>query len=268
VPRRPAPDRPVPDRPVPDQPAPDRPRPADEQAFLDAYDPGAFERPSVAVDVAALTLRDRALWVLLVRRTGHPFRGAWALPGAFLGPRETLDAAAGRALRAKAGLDGVYLEQLYTFSDPDRDPRTRVVGVAYYALVRADRLEPSGLPDGVSLARVHPEDPRRAEVPSDGVVRLAFDHAEILALAVRRLRGKLEYAPVGFELLPERFTLRDLQGVHETILGRPLNKDSFRRRMLESGALRPTGEREIAPGHRPAGYYTLDRAAATDGGPR
>jgi 8-oxo-dGTP diphosphatase len=192
----------------------------------------------LAVDVVLLTVRE-ALEVLLLRREDAPYAGAWALPGAFVRPDEGIEAAARRVLRDKVGLADVYVEQLYTFGEPERDPRGRVVSVAHYALVPAARLElPS---DDLHLAPVY-------------VSPLPFDHEDILATAVRRLRGKLDASPVGYELLPERFTLSQLQRVHERILGRGVNKDSFRRRMVQSGELEPTGELRLGAG-RPAELF-------------
>lgn len=240
----------------------------DEREFLAGYDAARFPHPSVAVDVAVVTVRDGALAALLTRRAEHPFRGAWGLPGGFVGLDESLDAAAARVLAAKGGLSGVYLEQLYTFGAPDRDPRTRVISVAYYALVHPGRL--AGLADGAALATLEVPwagergGPVHARV--DGArVPLAFDHAEQLGWVVRRLRGKLDYAALGFELLPPTFRLRELQAVHEAILGRRLNKDSFRRRILASGRVVATGRRETAVGHRPAALYRFTR---TTGRPR
>lgn len=240
-------------------------RSPDEQAFLDAYDPSAFDRPSVTVDVVLLTALHGELHALLVRRDEHPFKGAWSLPGGFIRMSEALDDAAARVLHDKARLEGVYAEQLYTFGTPNRDPRTRVLSVAYVALVNAARLQ-HVQSDAVRLAGLRVEWEGEVGGPAfatwnGAVLPLAFDHADILGLAVKRLRGKLGYAPVGFELLPTRFTLRDLQTVHETILGRKLNKDSFRRRMLASGQLEAVGEREEDKGHRPAALYTFQRSA-------
>jgi len=238
-----------------------------EDEFLAEYDPAAFERLSVAVDVAVLTVADNALRVLLVRRSEHPHARRWALPGGFVARRESLDAAAARVLARKAGLEGIFLEQLYTFGAVERDPRTRVVAVAYYALVDAARLAAAARAPAAALATVQVawagEAGGVAEVrgPDGAVLPLAFDHAEVLGTAVLRLRGKLDYAPVGFPLLPERFTLRDLQEVHETVLGRPLNRDSFRRRMLASGQLRATGDHERDVPYRPAEFYTAVRPA-------
>ena len=232
-----------------------------EQAFLAAYDPDAFEHPSLAVDVVLLTVLDEALAAGLVRREAHPHRGRWGLPGTFVGISESVDAAAARALAEKTGLKGVFVEQLYTFGAPKRDPRTRVVSVTYYALVAPERLNPVAGP-GLSLLRLNVPwagevggAVEALDVAGDRIVALAFDHAKIIGMAVQRIRGKLDYAPIGFQLLPERFTLRRLQAIHETVLGRPTNKDSFRRRMLASGNLEASGEFEREVGHRPAELY-------------
>jgi 8-oxo-dGTP diphosphatase len=240
-----------------------------EEAFLASYDPGAFERPSVAVDVALLAVFEGHLETVLVTRADHPFRGSLALPGGFVRMDESLDAAATRLLATKAGIEGVFIEQLYTFGDPGRDPRTRVVTVAYYALVDRRRLSAAGAASTSAVTA-------RVGVPWEGEtggpvqvlgqageeLPLAFDHADILGMAVKRIRGKLDYTPIGFQLLPALFTLRDLQDVHETVLGRPLNKDSFRRRMLASGQLEATGERQRDVDHRPAELYRFSRRSA------
>lgn len=239
-------------------------RSQEEQAFLAGYDPNAFVRPSVAVDVVILTVAEGRLWAVLRPREQHPHKGRWALPGGFVGIDESLDSAAARLLRAKAGLEGVFLEQLYTFGRPDRDPRMRIITVAYYALVPAAQL--AGVNGGAILAPLDvpwsgeqggPVEPRDRD---DQRLELAFDHAEILGLAVQRIRGKLSYTAIGFALLPPTFTLRELRLVHEAILGEPLNKDSFRRRLLASGDLEPTGERQEDVGHRPAALYRFTRA--------
>lgn len=230
-----------------------------EQAFLAGYDSAAFERPSVAVDVVLLAPADGNLHTLLVQRSEHPFKGQWALPGGFIHLSEGLDATATRVLREKTGLKGIFLEQLYTFGEPKRDPRTRILSVAYMALVDHDRLAASKAEDAVRRLVVPWKDeiggPVEALDAQGRPLPLAFDHAEILGLAVKRLRGKLDYSPVAFQLLPESFTLFDLQKVHETVLGRKLNKDSFRRRMLATGLLEPSGEQQEDVGHRPAALY-------------
>ena len=240
-----------------------------EAAFLASYDATKFERPSLTVDLALLSAFEGALYTLVVRRGEHPYKGRWSLPGGFVGMKESLDAAASRVLAAKAGLGRVFLEQLYTFGDPVRDPRTRVVTVAYYALVDRQRFDLAKAKSELRVARVH--------VPWDGeaggaielrgedstLLAAAFDHADIVGMAVKRLRGKLDYTPIGFQLLPSEFTLLDLQRVHETVLGRPVNKDSFRRRMLASGDLEATGKAQQDVDHRPAELYRFARRSAT-----
>lgn len=247
-----------------------RSAPKDEEArFLATYDAGRFERPSVAVDVALLSVAEGALWTVLLHRTEHPHRGRHALPGGFVGIREPLERAAARVLSHKCALDGVFLEQLYTFGDPGRDPRTRVISVAHVALVDRNRLlQASAGADALVHARLDvpwegetggPVEALRADGTS---LPLAFDHADVLGMAVKRIRGKLDYAPIGFQLLPVRFTLLELQRIHETILARPLNKDSFRRRMLASGQLEATGESQQDVDHRPAELYRFTRRSA------
>lgn len=221
-----------------------------------------YPHPHLAVDVALLTLHERALHVLLLRRSDPPHADTLALPGGFVRIDESLTAAAARVLADKCDLRQVFLEQLYSFGEVDRDPRGRVVSVAYYALVPDPRLLAvlDGRADRV-LARV--------EVPWTGIEGgpvqvldatgqpqpLAFDHATILGTAVQRLRGKIDYAPVGFELLPPAFTLLELLQVHQAVLGRELNKDSFRRRMLASGLLADTGHERRDGAWRPAALY-------------
>ncbi len=239
---------------------------AEDERFLASYDVTQFERPSVAVDIALLTVDDGALHTLLLRRPEPPQRGRWALPGTFVRMNEPLEQTAARALAEKAGLEDVFLEQLYTFGTPGRDPRTRVISIAHYALIDSARLEKAS--DACTLARLHVPwegevgGPVEALGDGDKPLALAFDHALILGTAVKRLRGKLDYTPVGFQLLPERFTLNALQRVHEAVLGRPLNKDSFRRRMLASGQLEATGEYEEDTHHRPAEFYRFCRRSA------
>jgi len=234
----------------------------DEARFLESYDPSTFDRPSVAVDVVLLSAFEGALYTLLVQRHEHPHKGRWALPGTFVRLPESLDDAAARALRDKAGLSGVFLEQLFTFGAPRRDPRMRVIAVAYYARVDRRRFAAAAehKPD-VAACRLEvpwPDEeggPVGARDAAGAPLALAFDHADILGLAVKRLRGKLDYAPIGFQLLGELFTLYDLQRVHETILDRKLNKDSFRRRIVDSGLVKPTGRSQRGVGHRPAELY-------------
>jgi 8-oxo-dGTP diphosphatase len=232
----------------------------DEAAYLASYDSAAFPKPSVAVDVVLLAIQAGALSALLVRRSEHPELGRWALPGGFVKLDEHLDDAATRVLRTKAGVENVYLEQLYTFGRPDRDPRMRILSVAYYALADLALLE--RVPTGADT---------RFQAIADlldgagAAIEMAFDHREIVGMAVKRLRGKLDYTPVGYELLPAQFTLLQLQRVHEIILGARVNKDSFRRRMLASGELEPTGAMQDGVDHRPAALYRRVRQGGSHG---
>lgn len=248
------------------------PDPDAERAFLDAYDPTQFERPSVAVDAVVLSVDPEgrggqgALRVLLVERRVHPFLGAHALPGGFVGIREPLDAAVHRVLHDKAGITPDHLEQLYTFGELDRDPRLRVITVAWLGVARPERF--TRLPDGVVAAEVIVDWPGETGGPASALgpdgrpLALGFDHPTILGTAVQRVRGKLAWTDLAFAFLPERFTLRQLRQVWETLLGRPLNKDSFRRTVLARHPLTDTGELEASVGHRPASLFTLARRSS------
>lgn len=218
--------------------------------FLSGYDPSRYERPSVAADCVALGMSDGQLVVLLARRDRSPFAGDWALPGGFVGIRESLETAVERVLRDKAGLTGVVPEQVHCFGAVDRDPRMRIISVAYRVLLDPKRLAALDLRDGQCLAAVD-----AAGTPCcDGQpLRLAFDHAMIVRLTLERLRATIDDA--AFALLPERFTLRALQAVHEAVQGRQLNKPAFRRRMLERGDLLGTGDHEAGRAFRPAELY-------------
>jgi ADP-ribose pyrophosphatase YjhB (NUDIX family) len=234
----------------------------DDHEFLESYDPAKFDRPSVTVDLVLMSVRDGALYGLVMRRAAPPAKGKWALPGGFVRMDESLDEAARRILREKAHIASAYLEQLYTFGAVDRDPRTRIITVAYFALLPAAQFDRALKASGqLSLARITTswkgEAGGRADAHgSDGAkLALAFDHADILGLAVKRLRGKLDYSHVGFELLPTQFTLRALQDVHEAILGVRFNKPAFRRRMLDKGVLEATGRREQGAAFRPAELF-------------
>lgn len=201
------------------------------------------------VDVVIFTIREQRLQVLLVRRGIPPFQGAWAIPGGFVLDDEDLESAAARELMEETGVRDVYLEQLYTFGDPGRDPRGRVVTVAYFALIRSDQQVAAG--SDAAEARWWPVD---APPP------LAFDHDRILAYAIERLRNKLEYTTVGFQLLPERFTLGELQAVYEAVLGRPLDKRNFRRKLELLDILVPLAEHRTAGRARPARLYRFAAA--------
>ena len=197
----------------------------------------------VTVDVVLFTIRDRELHLLLIRRRAKPFENRHALPGGFVHEDESLDAAAIRELNEETGIEEVYLEQLYTFGELKRDPRGRVITVAYYALVPHNQTLRAGT--DASEARWFPV----TELPP-----LAFDHRKIAEYAHQRIRNKLDYTNVGFELLPERFTLTELQLVHEAILGENLDKRNFRRKIIQKGIVKATKEwRET--GRKPAQLY-------------
>jgi ADP-ribose pyrophosphatase YjhB (NUDIX family) len=198
---------------------------------------------SVTVDIVLFTIRDRRLQLLLIKRLAKPFSNRYALPGGFVLENESVEAAAVRELREETGVDKVYLEQLYTFGDPKRDPRGRVITVAYYALVPHTQ----SLHAGTDAADA-------AWFPVSGLPPLAFDHKQIVEYAHMRIRNKLDYTNVGFELLPPKFTLTDLQLVHEAILGQSLDKRNFRRKITQQGIVKPIDE-WVQTGRKPAQLY-------------
>lgn len=230
--------------------SPGRLQPADRQ-FLATYQAGDYERPSVTVDMVILTVFEQDLKALLIRRKVSPFQGSWAVPGGFVGLSESLDAAARRELYEETGVEDVYLEQLYTFGDPHRDPRTRVITVAYYALLEAGKvktLRAGSDADEVCWWSIY-------KLPE-----LAFDHGQILDYTLQRLRGKLAYSNIAFQLLPEKFTLTELQRVYEIILAEKLDKRNFRKslsiRELDTAPnVKKTYMLEELPETRPGGNY-------------
>jgi len=197
----------------------------------------------VTVDIVIFTIQTGVLKVLLVKRRIPPFAGQFAIPGGFVHDDEDLDQAALRELREETGVSQVYLEQLYSFGKPNRDPRGRVITVAYFALISAERQLKAGTDAAEAIWW-----------PTDQVSTLAFDHAKILEYAVERLRNKLEYTTVGFQLLPKKFTLTELQEVYEAILGKKLDKRNFRRKMSLLKILKPLREYQRG-GQRPAQLY-------------
>jgi 8-oxo-dGTP diphosphatase len=219
------------------------PRPARVDATL------AVPPPAVAVDVAVFTVHDRTLHVLLVRVERGAFAGQWALPGGRVGFAESLEAAARRQLGAQAGVTGIYLEQLYTFGSPQRDPHGRVVSVAYFALIAHG-------------GRFAGPAERAAWWPIRRLPPLAYDHRAVLRVALARLRAKLRYTNIVYGLLPARFTLGELQEMYEAILGRVLDRRNFRKKILSLGLLRrAAGVRRGA--HRPAALYAFRRRRPT-----
>lgn len=207
-----------------------------------------YPRAALTVDCVVFGLDDEELKIMLIQRGQPPFEGSWALPGGFVHLEETLEEAARRELEEETGLHKVFLEQLYTFGAVDRDPRERVVSVAYYALVKLSDHKVQAATDARDAAwfGVH-------DVPT-----LAFDHAEILQMALDRLRGKLRYQPIGFELLPKKFTLSQLQHLYELVLERELDKRNFRKKVLGMDLLIETDEVEQDVAHRAARLYRFD----------
>ncbi len=280
----------------------------DEEQFLTAYKPGDYVKPSVAADMVIFSVFDiennnyrklpeKELRVLLIQRSGHPYIGCWALPGGFVEPDETTEQAAARELKEETGIDGIYLEQLYTFSDPGRDPRTWVMSCSYMALADSSRLSVKAGDDAkraewfsVSLKEITVKEDRngntldktmiyslqlkgpdkiltakilqnyhRSDMGCENIYDvlecdgLAFDHAKIITYAIQRLRGKVEYTDIALNLMPEYFTLTQLQQVYELILDRELIKAPFRRKY---GILaEPTDKLTADKGHRPSRLF-------------
>jgi 8-oxo-dGTP diphosphatase len=234
----------------------------------EAKESGRYPKPSVTVDVVVFAIFGTLsldedpntapnctpggleLRVLLVCRRNAPFKGHWAIPGGFVGIDESLDEAARRELEEETGLRDVYMEQLYTFGDPGRDPRTRVISVAYYALLPGPNHTAQGGDDAAEAAwhsvNALPEN-------------LAFDHQHILDVALRRLRAKADYAGIAREFLPPTFTLRQLRCIYETVLGRSLDRANFTRRVLTEGDIEETGHVDRSGAHRPAKVYRYRR---------
>ena len=261
-----------------------------EKQFLNQYCLSDYPRPSVSVDIVIFTvayvqgdnyrkLTEKQLQILLIRRGEHPYLGQWALPGGFVRPDETVGEAAHRELEEETGINGEYLEQLFTFSTPERDPRTWVISCAHMALVDSEQRILAAGSDAVdaswfvvqcsynngnyTLSLKNSDIDLSAVIKSDNVSTeselienngLAFDHAKIIVYAIRRLRSKLEYTDMAFNLMPEKFTLTELQQVYEAVLDKPLFKAAFRRKM--AGFVLETDQYTGDKGHRPAKLYT------------
>jgi 8-oxo-dGTP diphosphatase len=208
------------------------------------------EMMAVAVDcvIFGLDLQERALKAMLIERDIAPFAGSWAIPGGFVRGGESLEQAAARELEEETGIKNVYLEQLYTFGDPGRDPRGRVISVAYFALVSPERHNVAASTDARNAAWF-----KIKHIP-----HLAFDHHRILDAALDRLRGKLTYAPIGFELLPRKFTIRQLQMLYETVLGHELDNRNFRKKIFSMDVLNELDEMQQGVAHRAARLYKFD----------
>ena len=208
-----------------------------------------YPHPAVTTDIVVLTVEEGVVKLLGIRRKAAPYQGRWALPGGFVEIDESIDACAARELAEETGLAGIYLEQLYTFGAPDRDPRERVISVAYYALAPLHGL---ALRAGSDAAAAAWHD-------IDALPELAFDHRDIVAMARERVRAKIEYSDLGLMFMPESFTLSDVQGLYETVSGQPRDKRNFRKWLLSLDLIEETGEMRAAGAHRPAKLYRRPR---------
>ena len=203
--------------------------------------------PAVTVDIVIFTIRDQQLKLLLIRRASEPYRGQWALPGGFVQIEEDLETAARRELEEETGVAGVYLEQLYSFGRPDRDPRERVITVAHYALIPSEKLQLRAATDAEAVGWFG----------MDEIPRLAFDHSKIVKMAHERLVAKLDYSTIAFQFMPEQFTLSDLQAVYEIILQQEMDKRNFRKRVLALEQIEETKDERRGGIHRPARLYRV-----------
>ena len=213
-----------------------------------------YPHPAVTTDVVVFTIREGRLQLLLIRRGGEPFEGHWALPGGFLDSDEDLELCAKRELEEETGVAGVYLEQLYTFGRPGRDPRERVISVAYYALVPSEKLALKPASDATEAAWF----------PVADLPPLAFDHDQIISTAHERLVAKLDYSTIAFQFLADTFTLSELQEIYETLVDAELDKRNFRKWALALEQIEETGELRRRGRHRPARVYRLKHRDRVD----
>lgn len=209
---------------------------------MHSYD---YPHPAVTVDVVIFTIQNDQLKLLLIRRANKPYKGKWALPGGFVNMEESLDKAAERELKEETGVVGVYLEQLYTFGLPKRDPRERVITVAYYALIPSDKIQLQAATDADAVGWFDMD-----ELPN-----LAFDHKKIVEMAHERLVAKLDYSTLAFKFLSNSFTLYELQKIYEIINQKEIDKRNFRKWILGMGQIEETGKKSEGGAHRPAKLY-------------
>ena len=205
----------------------------------------------VTTDVVIFTIQEDKLKVLLVKRANEPFKSKWALPGGYVRISETLDDAALRILKEKTNVQNIYLEQLYTFGDPLRHPTSRVITCAYFALIRSDDIVLS-----------FEENTEITEVKwhcVNNLPALAFDHKEIIEYSLKRTRERLEFCPIAFQLLPQKFTLTELQKAYEMILMKKLDKRNFRKKFLSLSILKELDESTKSGSKRPARLYSFDK---------
>ena len=208
-----------------------------------------YPHPAVTVDCIIFGFDGQSIKVMLIQRKSEPFAQNWALPGAFVNENESLEGCAERVLQKEGNISGVYLEQLFTFGSPSRDPRERVISVAYMGLVKTADFE---LIAGNDELQVEWRD--ITKIPD-----LAFDHSQILQTAIDRIRGKIRYQPIGFELMNAKFTVPQLQQLYEAILGKSLDRRNFRKKLLSMQILKQLPEKQQNVAHKAASYYQFDR---------
>lgn len=242
-----------------------------EEEFLKQYNPNAYDRPCVTADILIFTMnKEKKLQLLLIQRGRHPFKGKWAIPGGFVEMEESLDEAANRELKEETGLDGIYLEQLYTFGAVNRDARTRVISVAYMALVPAKRLDCQAGDDAADACFFEVEQTEegfRLSCEERGLrltqEDLAFDHKEIVQKGLERLKGKVAYTDIALELLhdKDKFSIYELQKIHEAITGEKLDIANFRRafkkKFIDTGRVEKLEEKCVAYSKKPSSYYKI-----------
>ena len=242
-----------------------------EQEFLRTYDSSKYEKPSVTADTLIFTVsEDHELELLLIKRAGYPFKGKWAIPGGFVDINESVEEAADRELKEETGLDHIYLEQLYTFGNVNRDPRMRVISVAHMALVPQNSLKIEAGDDAAEACLFlikQNENGYTFFSEEKGITLtetdLAFDHSQIIRAALKRLKGKVEYSNIAFELLGDkhRFSIYELQRICEAITCEETNnanfKKSFKRRYLNTGKVVMLDEKCTEYSKRPSSYYSI-----------
>ena len=207
-----------------------------------------YPKPAVTVDIVIFTIHNKKLKVLLVKRGLEPFKGMWAIPGGFVKMDESLEEAAKRELMEETGAKDIYLEQLYTFGDIHRDPRDRVITVAYMALTNSDKIKLTADTDVSDVKWFSIE-----EIP-----KLAFDHQKILDYALKRLRWKFEYTSVAFSLLPEKFTMSDIQGIYEIAFNKKFDKRNFNKKIRSLNILTKEATKKDVS-YRPPKLYSLKK---------
>lgn len=239
-----------------------------EQEYLKEYDSSQYEKPSVTADALVITMNEaKQLEVLLTKRKSHPFQDRWSLPGSFVGMEESLEEAVERGLKQKTGLCDVYLEQLYTFGAVDRDPRMRIISVAYIALVPKRKLHMTETSNAALFAISYAgrdiilsSKKLGAEIAAS---ELAFDHGEELVTALERLKGKITYTDVAFELLADKncFTAYELKMIYEAVLNKTLDTGNFRRsfkkRYIETNKVTETGVESKEFSKKPSATYKI-----------